>query len=181
MDRAQPHRSLARLRLRRTAAAGQGEPGRVLAEGREPGGCCPSRRAGSDRCHPFVSVGVTAASAGHMTRVTSPAPLVVTRGTSPPHSEHPTLVSRYAARRASMTRPRRRLFVLAALLSVGSTLLLLGARGGAPAHVLAQAEPEPPPIPVVLVFGPGTDRSQDGWVLITRAPRSRQTGVQIEL
>jgi hypothetical protein len=74
-----------------------------------------------------------------------------------------------------------RWYLPAALLSAVAALTMLGARGAGPTHALAQAEPEPIPIPVVLVFGPGADRSQDGWAMISRAPRSRQTGVQIEL
>lgn len=67
------------------------------------------------------------------------------------------------------------------LLASAALALLLSLRLGDAGGVRAQAEPEPIPIPVVLVYGPGVDRAQDGWVMITRQPRSRQTGVQIEL
>src|SRR5690242_819661 len=76
---------------------------------------------------------------------------------------------------------RRSLLPGGLLLSAVALLLGLHLAVGGAGRVQAQAEPEPPPVPVVLVFGPGADRSQDGWVMLSRQPRSRQTIVQIEL
>ncbi len=74
----------------------------------------------------------------------------------------------------------RSMLPLCLLASAALALLLSLLLSGA-GRVRAQAEPEPIPIPVLLVFGPGADRTQDGWVMVTRQQRSRQTGVQIEL
>ncbi|HLZ71026.1 MAG TPA: hypothetical protein VKV26_14085 [Dehalococcoidia bacterium] len=105
----------------------------------------------------------------------------MTGGTGRDGAHGAIVAERHSARRSFATRLTWRTLLPLCLLASAALALLLSLRLSGAGNARAQAEPEPIPVPVVLVFGPGADRTQDGWVMISRQPRSRQTGVQIEL